>query len=703
VTEAETARERVQSAIDGPIWAEDFESFETGDVPPKFVLAGSEDQGVVADPARQGSRSYRMSGSHGGCWRALARRPVEVRDAVTVSGWFRRGGGEVGCHDGLSGTLLFRTSGESSWSDGSAVTLLQFRPDGSVASNGSVVGEYVPGEWTSFEVEYVRDRDTGTVTCNCRVDGADPVSTTRDEAPHEDDLSAIELRSDDFTVFWDDLVIEPIDASPEPTTGTVIGEVLDEDGKVANASVEFADDRTGDIVATATTDSNGAYSVEVPGDASYDTTADADGYKPDTLPVEVHEGETSTIDYLLQRRDDGSDPEPEDPPESDPEDPGSEVPYDLENAEHSRTVSVSSAEGGTQYVLWGIPDADPSRRAVVTTDYEPVAPEVAKDALLTDVWTDARTANWSDVVDQARKEREAWMILETLSRAGTVSAEVAAALALAQVNPAAALQHKIGALDSAITWGKDAVTDPHREQFSKMAESAGTLRWARDEYGAAVSSADLADDALEVVDFALEAYGAVDDLTDVAAAGHVVASVARTSGSVATGLSAGGAVAKSIFFQMYPAIATSYAVDAGTRLLEANARTAAAGVAHNTVRLSVLRELDDLHEQATAGIIDPPDIVRYHVEMMAQYQIAAAATSAMAEYQDSVDGTLLGGMLSEVFGSEDVAETARETSQRYANLARHSIAQLGAGWRLGGRRFEASINRELVDGDGGSK
>lgn len=381
----------------------------------------------------------------------------------------------------------------------------------------------------------------------------------------------------------------------------------------------------------------------------------------------------------------------------------SEVPYDLENAEHSRTVSVSSGSNGTQYVLWGIPDADPSRRAVVTPDYELVPPEVARDALLTDVWTESRTRYWGDVVEQAERERQAWQILEGLSRAGDVSADVAAALALAHVSPTGALKHKISALDSAITWRQNAIDNPHREQFSKMAESLGTVQWARDEYASTASVENLSSEALEVIEFAIDAYDTVDTITDVAEVAGVVVAVAENTHSVTMGLMAGGAIGKATAFQMFPAIATSYAVDEGSRLLEANARTAAAGVAHNTIRLPILRELDELHEQAVAGIIDPPDIVRYHIEMATQYQIAAAANSAMATYQDSVDDTLLGSGLAQIFGSEDIAETAREMTEHYANLSRYSLAQLGAGWQLGRQRFEESINRELADRDGDSE
>lgn len=367
--------------------------------------------------------------------------------------------------------------------------------------------------------------------------------------------------------------------------------------------------------------------------------------------------------------------------------------YDLENAQHSRTVSVG---GGAHHILWGIPDTPPSRRAVVTTDYDLVGPRLARDALIVDVWADSDPEYWAYAIDMAERHRDEWQTLEILSQIGTVSSDVAAALALSQISPTAALRHKIDALDSAVTWQQEAIENPHREQFSKMAEAIGTLEWCHEEYATIASVAELSSEGLEVVDFAVEVYEHVETVDDVVSTAETVIAIARESDSVTKGLSAGGRVAQAKAFQMFPTIMTSYVADNWNGLLEANARTAAAGVAHNTIRLPILRELNQLHTEAVAGIIDPPDIARYHIQKMTQYQIHAIAASSMAEYQDGVSKGLLGSVLSEVFGSGDIADLARMVSRRQANLARHSIAELGAGWQLGRERFEDSINAEIL-------
>lgn len=201
---------------DDVVLEEDFETYDAGEVPSYLTLAGNNDQGVVTETSHTGTRSYRMSGSHGGCWRAIARTPIEIADTMTVSGRFRLGSGSVGCHDDSSGRIGFRTGASSSWSDGSGVRLLQFRPDGTVSSNGELVGEYAPDEWTSFEITY--DRTGSTVEHECVIDGLSADSVSRDDVDFEDELSALELVSDDFTVYWDDISVRIGDSASDPDT-----------------------------------------------------------------------------------------------------------------------------------------------------------------------------------------------------------------------------------------------------------------------------------------------------------------------------------------------------------------------------------------------------------------------------------------------------------------------------------------------------
>ena len=219
---------RAGAQSDAPVFAEDFEAYDSGGIPDGFVLAGSTDQGVTDSTSASGSQSFRMSGSHGGCWRAIMRTDLfdggSRPEAMRISGHFRLADGEVGCHENKSGRIGWRTVASSDWSEGSGPEILQFRPTGEVTAAGESLGKYERDEWIAFSVEYRSDRDSGEVTQTCTIGDGPSETVTRERRDDEADLTALELRSDDFTVFWDDLLVEAIDegstenpeSEPEP-------------------------------------------------------------------------------------------------------------------------------------------------------------------------------------------------------------------------------------------------------------------------------------------------------------------------------------------------------------------------------------------------------------------------------------------------------------------------------------------------------
>jgi hypothetical protein len=199
---------------EGPIFESEFDSHAPGEVPSEFVLVGNTNQAVTDTGSPETTQSYQMDGSYGGCWRAIMRRELfdsgTRPDTMRVRGQFRLDDGQVGCHENKSGSIGWRTVEGSHWSDGSGARLLQFRPDGTVTSAGETVGRYEQYEWTGFEVEYRWDRDSGEVTHTCTVGGSGTETVTREARDDETDLTVLELRSDDFTVFWSGLsVAEP--------------------------------------------------------------------------------------------------------------------------------------------------------------------------------------------------------------------------------------------------------------------------------------------------------------------------------------------------------------------------------------------------------------------------------------------------------------------------------------------------------------
>lgn len=371
--------------------------------------------------------------------------------------------------------------------------------------------------------------------------------------------------------------------------------------------------------------------------------------------------------------------------------------YELADAAAETEITLA---GTTYSVLAAIPGEDPNRRAVVDESGELVDSTTAKDVLVSTVWTWGNSdVDWESVLEQAISEKQQWEVLEGISRTAAVSSNVAAALALSTLGPTAAMGPALSALDSAIVWAEDEITTPYERQFARMTEMGGTLRWADRETEGATSIADLSRAAIDVVSFAVDAHNALSDVRDVAQIAAATVAVARQTGSVSMGLIAGGTLSQSVAFQMFSGLIVSTTLEETSRLSEHNARTAAAGVAHNTVRIPILRELAALQSRGREDALTPPEVLRYYTYQMVQYQIAAAGTNVMAINQDAVDESLLGSALSAVFNSEELAETARSTAETYANLARHRIAELGAGWQDARELHAESLNVEAF-GDG---
>jgi len=206
---------------------QDFEEVSVGTVPDGFVLAGNESQEVIDAAGFNGTQSYQTSGNHGGCWRAITRIPIGVTDEMYIRGYYRLEDGAEGCHSG-SGNVIFRSAATDDWEDGSSTGLLQFYPDGTVEGSGEVIGEYDVEEWTKFEIEYIRNRSNGEVTHTYSINDDEVASITREPDEHEDDLKALGLRSDDFTVLWDGLLVE--DRSNTSAVPTVLQQFGEERG-----------------------------------------------------------------------------------------------------------------------------------------------------------------------------------------------------------------------------------------------------------------------------------------------------------------------------------------------------------------------------------------------------------------------------------------------------------------------------------------
>lgn len=272
------------------LYTETFESYSVGTVPSEFGLAGNTDQGVVAAPVATGERAYRMSGSHGGCWEAIARIPVPVENQMRIRGKYRVTAGEGGCHDKRRGNIKLTDTVGGSWADGNNTNVLRFGSDDIVTSAGAEIGEYETDEWVSFELIYQRDTETGEVRHKARINDGEWSSATRDEHSSEDEFTAVELHSSDFTVIWDELVIEEyVEDSPDPATFTI----SDISGDITATYGET-------IEITATIQNTGKKRATQPVEVRIDT--DGDG-SPDpsemieSVPIELDPGDSTSVTF----------------------------------------------------------------------------------------------------------------------------------------------------------------------------------------------------------------------------------------------------------------------------------------------------------------------------------------------------------------------------------------------------------------------
>lgn len=273
------------------LYTETFESYSVGTVPSEFGLAGNTDQGVVATPVATGERAYRMSGSHGGCWEAIARIPVPIEDQMRIRGKYRVTAGEGGCHDKRRGNIKLTDTIGGSWADGNNTNVLRFGTDDIVTSAGAEIGEYETDEWVSFELIYQRDAETGEVRHKARIDGGEWKSATRDEHSSEDEFTAIELHSSDFTVIWDELVIEEyVEEPPDPATFTIRdispGDVVTTYGETVEVTATIQN--TGEKRAVQTV----AVRIDTDSDGSPDPSETIE-----SVPLELDPGDSTSVTF----------------------------------------------------------------------------------------------------------------------------------------------------------------------------------------------------------------------------------------------------------------------------------------------------------------------------------------------------------------------------------------------------------------------
>ena len=189
---------------------DDFEDDSVESIPDGWVVNGNSDQEVVARTAASGNQSFRLSGRFGGCWEAVSKHPIEVPEtgAITISASVKPTSiGSAGCHDYTNGDISLATS-DASWDAGERTGLMSFDTFRNAAGRGEDLGSYNIGEWNDITITYDRVADQVTITYS--INGEQRAATTREVHAFEDRLSYLQLKSGDFTVYFDNIQITSV-------------------------------------------------------------------------------------------------------------------------------------------------------------------------------------------------------------------------------------------------------------------------------------------------------------------------------------------------------------------------------------------------------------------------------------------------------------------------------------------------------------
>lgn len=187
------------------IWEEDFESYSAGSFPSTWTPDGNAtdnstnyvDNSVYYD----GTKSLRLYGVIGGCWGALAYRPLTVSPPFEIEVAVRNGDESLsGCHPDRAGIALRKGT---SWTNPSR-GLVRFEQDGTIKSGGGGVslGTYTTLTWYVIKVRYERP-SASDVKISYWINGEYKGYETLPADSVEDQKTNLQLAVDEGTVWYD--------------------------------------------------------------------------------------------------------------------------------------------------------------------------------------------------------------------------------------------------------------------------------------------------------------------------------------------------------------------------------------------------------------------------------------------------------------------------------------------------------------------
>lgn len=365
------------------------------------------------------------------------------------------------------------------------------------------------------------------------------------------------------------------------------------------------------------------------------------------------------------------------------------------------------------YVVHHIPDHDPGRAAVTTTDYELVDLGTAFDALWTQTYKgkpDFRP-EYRERLEVTRNKREISLVKKHIQEAADIGVDALEGYVMFQVtgNPYAATVPIIDALTDSITWTQEELTEPYEEAFTRMANTARSLDWMDQQLDGVVSSQSFTEKTEELVNLSSDFVSQLSDLEDLGRAWATYSKAAVAGDDIAQSTAAlyKSALTKAATTTrgILVGFAVSYPASQTESWFKRNAKISAIQHAYFTTRIPLLERLIELESQAVEGRLAPGDIPSYHT---CKYSLQAIRTIAYrylsAQYQQMADES--GGEI-EVVGldlpdidaplkalqnAEKRAKNHGEIADRAEESAKLALGNMGFGINDAERHFVDCLN-----------
>jgi len=225
-------------------WFDDFESYAAGSFPSAaWTNSGNTAVAVEAGTGVGSSQSLKTYGIVGGCWGALAHRPLAVPiQSGFVAEWYARTGAEAlsGCHSEYADVQLFTGP---SWTYPGRL-LASFDVDDSMGARtirghwtttpteGPNLGAFTTGTWYKVKVQYERI-DAATVRLSYWINDVFRGSYESPAFAHENDLAYFSIGTGEGTAWFDNVRVSTLPApynltiAPTPTNGRITGPGID--------------------------------------------------------------------------------------------------------------------------------------------------------------------------------------------------------------------------------------------------------------------------------------------------------------------------------------------------------------------------------------------------------------------------------------------------------------------------------------------